>query len=97
MQTKNATRLLSIAVLSAFVIAGCAARGVRIAELKNQAPFSTTASTTEPVKSPWSHGPADHPPGGTRVEVKGTVDELAVFGGRSIGVHLQEDSRRIKS
>ena len=30
------------------------------------------------------------PPRGARVQVKGRVNELAVFGGRSIGLHIQE-------
>jgi hypothetical protein len=36
------------------------------------------------------------PSKGARVEVKGTVSEVAVFGGRSIGLHIQEDSRKIR-
>ena len=37
------------------------------------------------------------PSKGSRVQVKGKVNELGVFGGRSIGLHLREDSRKIKS
>ncbi|MBM3819688.1 MAG: hypothetical protein FJW14_11850 [Acidimicrobiia bacterium] len=37
------------------------------------------------------------PARGTRVEVRGEVRELAVFGGRSLGLHLQEADRKIKS
>ena len=37
------------------------------------------------------------PAKGTRVEVKGKINELAVFGGRSVGLHLEEESRKIKS
>jgi hypothetical protein len=33
---------------------------------------------------------------GSRVKVKGQVNELAVFNGRSIGLHLQENDRKIK-
>jgi hypothetical protein len=33
---------------------------------------------------------------GARVKVKGQVNELGVFGGRSIGLHLQEDDRKIQ-
>jgi hypothetical protein len=36
------------------------------------------------------------PRAGSRVRVKGQVSELGVFGGRSIGLHLQEDDRKIK-
>jgi hypothetical protein len=34
---------------------------------------------------------------GARVRVKGKVNEIGTFGGRSIGLHLQEDNRKIKS
>jgi hypothetical protein len=37
------------------------------------------------------------PASGTRVEVKGKLNEVAVFGGRSIGLHIQEDERRIRN
>ena len=36
------------------------------------------------------------PSKGARVQVKGKVNEVAVVGGRSIGLHLDEDSRKIK-
>ena len=35
------------------------------------------------------------PATGTRIEVKGKVSEVAVIGGRSIGLHIEEDERRI--
>ena len=34
---------------------------------------------------------------GARVEVKGKLNEVGVFGGRSIGLHLQESDRKFKS
>ena len=34
------------------------------------------------------------PTKGARLQVKGKVNELAVVGGRSIGLHLDEDSRK---
>ena len=37
------------------------------------------------------------PTKGTRVEVKGKINEVATFGGRSIGLHIQEQDRRVKS
>ena len=37
------------------------------------------------------------PTKGTRVEVKGKINEFATFGGRSIGLHMQEQDRRVKS
>ena len=114
----NATRLLSIALVSAFLITGCAARGVRIAELKDQPDRydDKTVSVTGVVTSSWGiplfqlyqvdDGTGEItvvsrsgrvPNKGARVEVKGKVNELGVFGGRSIGLHLQEDDRKIKS
>jgi hypothetical protein len=113
-------RLFAIALLSAFVITGCAARGVRIAELKDQPTKYATksVSVTGVVTNSWGipmvpfqlysvdDGSGEitvlsrsgrTPARGTRVEVKGEVRELAVFGGRSLGLHLQEEDRKIKS
>jgi DNA/RNA endonuclease YhcR with UshA esterase domain len=36
------------------------------------------------------------PAKGAQVEVKGRVGEVASFGGRSIGLHIEEDSRKAK-
>ena len=113
-------RLFAIAVLSAFVITGCAARGVRVAELKDQpTKYATkTVKLTGVVTNSWGiplmpfqlynvdDGSGEitvlsrtgrTPARGTRVEVRGEVRELAVFGGRSLGLHLQEEDRKIKS
>ena len=113
-------RVLAVALLSVFVITGCAARGVRIAELKDQPTKYATksVSVTGVVTSSWGipfvpfqlynvdDGSGEitvvsrsggAPARGTRIEVKGKVNELAVFGGRSIGMHIQEDGRKIKS
>ena len=117
-------RLCGVAILSGVLAAGCAARGVRIAELKDRpdkyerktvrvegvvtrsfgagllgqvVPFQTysvddgTGEITVIARS--SRVP---PRTGARVTVKGQVNELGVFGGRSIGLHLQEDDRKIK-
>ena len=114
-------RLCGVAILSGVLAAGCAARGVRIAELKDRpdkyerktvrvegvvtrsfgvgllgqvVPFQTysvddgTGEITVLARS--SRVP---PRTGARVTVKGHVNELGVFGGRSIGLHLQEDDR----
>jgi len=114
------SRILAIALLSAFVVTGCAARGVRVAELKDQPTKYATKSVsiTGVVTSSWGiplvplqlynidDGSGEitvvsrsgrTPARGTRVEVKGKVNELAVFGGRSIGLHLQEENRKVKS
>ena len=113
-------KILAVALLSAFVVTGCAARGVRVAELKDQPTKYATKSVsiTGVVTNSWGFPLAPFqlyniddgsgeitvisrsgrtPARGTRVEVKGKVNELAVFGGRSIGLHLQEENRKIKS
>ena len=113
-------KTLAVVILSVLVAAGCAARGVRVAELKDQPTKYATksVSVTGVVTSSWGiplvpfqlynvdDGSGEitvvsrsgrSPARGTRVEVKGKVNELAVFGGRSIGLHLQEENRKIKS
>lgn len=106
------------AILAVVLLAGCAARQVRIAELKDQptkyndksvrvtgrvtnsfgiplVPFqvyNVDDGTGEiAVVSRSGRAPAT----GTRIEVKGKVSEVAVIGGRSIGLHIEEDERRI--
>ena len=37
------------------------------------------------------------PPRGTRIQVKGKINEFATFGGRSLGLHLREEDRKIRS
>jgi hypothetical protein len=113
-------RFLAVALVSAFVITGCAARGVRIAELKDQPDRydDKTVSVTGVVTNSWGipllpfqlyqvdDGSGEitvisrsgrSPSRGARVQVKGKVGEVGVFGGRSIGLHIQEDDRKIKS
>jgi hypothetical protein len=113
-------KVLGVALLSVFVISGCAARGVRIAELKDQPTKYATksVSVTGVVTNSWGiplvpfqlysvdDGSGEitvlsrsgrTPSRGTRVEVKGTINEVAVLGGRSVGLHLQEEDRKIKS
>jgi len=113
-------RALFVTILAAFVVTGCAARGVRIAELKDQPTKYATksVSVTGVVTSSWGiplvpfqlynvdDGSGEitvlsrsgrSPARGTRVQVKGKINEFAVFGGRSVGLHLQEEDRKIKS
>ena len=113
-------RRAAIALLSAFLIGGCAARGVRIAELKDQPTKydDKSVSITGTVTSSWGiplvpfqlynvddgsgeitvvSNSGRTPTKGTRVEVKGKINEFATFGGRSIGLHIQEQDRRVKS
>jgi hypothetical protein len=117
-------RVCSLAILAAVIAAGCAARGVRIAELRDRpdkyerktvavegvvtrsfgagllgqvVPFQTYSvddgSGEITVLARSSRTP---PRTGARVRVKGQVNEVAVFGGRSIGLHIQEDDRKIE-
>jgi hypothetical protein len=111
---------IAAALVGAIVIAGCAARGVRVAELKDQpTKYATkTVSVTGVVTSSWGvpllpfqvynvdDGSGEItvvsqsgrvPARGTRVRVKGTINEFAVFGGRSIGLHLREQDRQVRS
>ena len=115
---KNALRLSAIAVLSALLVTGCAARGVRIAELKDQPARydDKSVSISGTVTRSWGiplvpfqlynvddgsgeitvvSNSGRTPTTGSRVKVKGKVSEVAVFGGRSIGLHLQEQDRNI--
>jgi hypothetical protein len=114
------SRLCAVALLGAFLVTGCAARGVRIAELKDQPDKydDKRVSVTGVVTSSWGiplvpfqlyqvdDGSGEitvisrsgrSPSKGSRVEVKGKINEVGVFGGRSIGLHIQEDDRKIKS
>ena len=119
------SRLFSIAVVGAVLTTGCAARGVRIAELKDRpdkydrktvsvegvvtrsigagllgqvVPFQTyTVDDGSGQITVLSRSNRTPPQTGARVRVKGKVNELGVFGGRSIGLHLQEGDRKVKS
>ena len=102
----------------ALATAGCAARGVQVAELKNQPTryHDRTVRIIGVVNNSWgiplvpfqlysvddgtgqitvvSH--AGRAPGkGTRVEVKGKVNELATLGGQALGLHIEESNRKI--
>jgi hypothetical protein len=111
---------IAVALVGAVVVAGCAARGVRVAELKDQPTkyAAKSVSVTGVVTSSWGvpllpvqvynvdDGSGEItvvsqsgrvPARGTRVRVKGKVSEFAVFGGRSIGLHLREEDRKIRS
>ena len=108
----------SVGLLAVFLISGCAARGVRIAELKDRpARYENKSVTiTGTVTRAWGIplvpfqlynvddgsgvitvvSSSDRTPRtGNRVKVKGRVNEIAVVGGRSIGLHLQEQDRKI--
>jgi hypothetical protein len=116
-------RAFAIALLAAFVVSGCAARSVRVAELKGEpGRYATkTVSVNGVVTSSWGLGlglvpfqvynvddgsgeitvvsrtTRGAPSKGTRIQVKGKINEFATFGGRSFGLHLQEEDRKIRS
>ena len=110
---------VSLALVAALLITGCAARGVRIAELKDQpAKYDDkSVSISGTVTRSWGiplvpfqlynvddgsgeitvvSNSGRTPTTGSRVTVKGKVSEVAVFAGRSIGLHLQEQDRNIQ-
>lgn len=115
----KASRLLTAVTLAAALAAGCAARTVRIAELKNDLDRyeDKTVTITGVVTSSFGIplvpfqiynlddgtgeimvlARSDRAPNkGARLEVKGKVNEVAVFGGRSIGLHITETGRRYR-
>jgi len=110
--------LLAAMLTVVLLVSGCAARQVRIVELKDQparynnksvrvtgmvtnsfgiplVPFQIynvdDGSGEISVISNSGRAPAR----GTRIQVKGKLGEVAVLGGRSIGLHLREEDRRI--
>ena len=117
-------RVCFVVIFSAALAAGCAARGVRIAELKDRPDkYERKTVSVEGVVTrsygagflgnilPFQGYTVDDGSGeitvlarssrvpprtGARVKVKGKVNELGTFGDRSIGLHLQEDDRKIK-
>ena len=105
-------------LISGFLISGCAAAGVHIAELKDRpAKYENKSVTISGTVTqafgiplvPFQLYNVDDgtgeitvvsnsgrtPKTGNRVRVKGKVSEVAVLGGRSIGLHLQEQDRKI--
>jgi hypothetical protein len=118
MEMAKAPRLV-LALLGAVLISGCAARGVHVAQLKDQPAryYNKSVSVNGVVTRSWGlplvpfqfysvddgtgqitvigHG-GRVPPTGTRINVKGRVQELAAFGGQSLGLHLDEEKRKIK-
>ena len=111
----------AVALVSVVLLAGCAARGVRVAELKDEPGRYATKSVSVNgvVTSSWglplvpfqlynvddgsgeitvlSRSGRGAPARGTKVQVKGRITEFAVLGGRSVGLHLQEEDRKVKS
>jgi hypothetical protein len=108
---------LSVVLFGVLLISGCAARVVRIAELKDQpAKYDNKSVTVNGVVTrswgiplvPFQFYNVDDgsgeitvtsntgrtPAEGAHVRVKGRLNEVAVLGGRSIGLHLQEEQRK---
>ena len=109
-------RPTTVALVGVVLLAGCGARGVHIAELRNQPTKyqDKTVSISGTVTDSWgiplvpfqfyrvddgtgniavvSHS-GRAPAKGARVQVKGTVNELATFAGQSVGLHLEETDR----
>jgi hypothetical protein len=114
-------KTFAVALVSVVLLTGCAARGVRVAELKDEpGRYATkTVSVNGVVTSSWglplvpfqlynvddgsgeitvlSRSGRGAPARGTKVQVKGRITEFAVLGGRSVGLHLQEEDRKVKS
>jgi hypothetical protein len=112
--------LLPAAIVSAVLVASCAARSVRIADLKDQPgryderSVSVTGTVTNSFGIPLvpfqvyeiddgsgeitvlSRSGRGAPSKGARVQVKGKVGQVATFGGRSFGLHIQEEDRDLK-
>jgi hypothetical protein len=111
---------LSAAIVGAFLISGCAARGVHVADLQSRPDkfANKTVSVNGVVTSSFgvslvpvqiykvddgsgeitvvSRGGRGAPRKGSRVEVKGRVNEIGNFGGESVGLHIQETDRKVK-
>ena len=119
MQTGTMTKTIVAVVLAAgLLVAGCAARQVRIAELKDQPTryndqtIRVTGMVTDSYGIPLvpfqlynvDDGSGEisvvsksgtPPARGTKVEVRGRLSEVAVLGGKSIGLHITEEDRRV--
>lgn len=113
------SRLIPVAILSALLMAGCAARSVQIGQLKNQPDRyeDKTVSVTGVVTNSFGiplmpfqlynidDGTGEitvlsrsgrSPSKGARLKVTGKINEIGVFGGRSIGMHIQESDRKFR-
>ena len=110
---------LFVALVGALVITGCAAHGIRIADLQDRPDKygNKTVAVNGVVTTSWGvplvpfqlykvddgsgeitvlarsgHAPRK----GSRVEVKGRLNEVGSFGGQSVGLHIEERDRKTK-
>jgi hypothetical protein len=117
---RHARRLGALGIVSVLLVTGCAARGVRIADLQHDFDRydDKTISVSGTVTDSWGiplvpfqlykvdDGTGEitvlsrsgrAPSKGVRVRVTGKINEVGNFGGRSIGLHLEEDDRKVTS
>jgi hypothetical protein len=111
------TRLATIVAFT-LLIAACAARSVKIGDLKvDPGRYDDKAvRVTGVVTNSWglplvpfqfysiedgtgeiavlSQSTSSAPPKGARIEVRGKVGQVASMGGRSLGLHIQENDRK---
>lgn len=110
--------VLATLLAAVLFVFGCAARQVRIAELKDQpskyedktvrVSGMVTSSFGIPLVAFQVYNLDDGsgeisviamsgrtPARGARLEVKGKLGEVIVLGGRSIGLHIREEDRRL--
>jgi hypothetical protein len=110
---------VSVALVTLLLVTGCAARSVRIADLKDRPGRyqDHSVSVNGTVTRAWGiplvpfqlynvddgtgeitvlSNSGRTPTTGTRVRVRGRVDQVAVLGGNSIGLHLREEERKTR-
>jgi len=109
---------LSVVIVAALLLSGCAARSVRIGDLKvDPGRYDDRAvKVTGVVTNSWgvpllpfqfysiddgtgeitvlSRSTSSPPAKGARVQVRGTVGQVASMGGRTLGLHIQESDRK---
>jgi hypothetical protein len=115
----TARSTLIVAMLSTMLLASCAARSARIAELRNQPNRydDKTVRVTGTVTKSWGipffpyqlyqvdDGSGEitvvsrsgrAPSTGSRIQVKGRLNQLASFGTENVGLHLEERDRKFR-
>lgn len=112
--------LVAVLLAATVLVAGCAARNVRIAELKDRpdryedrririvgvvtksfgiplVPFQLYNVDDGSGEISVVSQSGRTPTSGSRVEVTGRLSEVAVLGGRSIGLHMREENRKVRN